>query len=50
MALLRRGDKDINTEDPAKINQAVKDLQELYGICNIKVGDLQYSTVPEDKA
>src|SRR5258706_6846612 len=29
MALLHRGDKDINTEDPAKINQAVKDLQEL---------------------
>jgi spermidine/putrescine transport system substrate-binding protein len=50
MALLHRGDKDINTEDPAKINQAVKDLQELYGICNIKVGDLQYSTVAEGKA
>jgi spermidine/putrescine transport system substrate-binding protein len=50
MALLHRGDKDINTEDPAKVNQAVKDLQELYGICNVKVGDLQYETVPEDKA
>ena len=42
MALLRKGDLDINTEDPAKINQAVSDLQELYNICNIKVGDLQY--------
>ena len=42
MALLRRGDKDINTEDPKLINQAVKDLQELYDVCNIKVGDLQY--------
>jgi spermidine/putrescine transport system substrate-binding protein len=50
MALLHRGDKDINTEDPAKVNQAVADLQELYNICNIKVGDLQYSTIPEDKA
>jgi spermidine/putrescine transport system substrate-binding protein len=50
MALLHSGDKDINTEDPAKVNQAVKDLQELYGICNIKVGDLQYSTVAEDKS
>jgi spermidine/putrescine transport system substrate-binding protein len=50
MALLHRGDKDINTEDPAKVNQAVADLQELYNICNIKVGDLQYSNVPEDKA
>jgi spermidine/putrescine transport system substrate-binding protein len=50
MALLHRGDTDINTEDPAKINQAVKDLEDLQGICNIKVGDLQYTTVPEDKA
>ena len=50
MALLRKGELDINTEDPAKINQAVADLQELYNICNIKVGDLQYSTIPEDKA
>jgi spermidine/putrescine transport system substrate-binding protein len=50
MALLRKGELDINTEDPAKINKAVADLQELYNICNIKVGDLQYSTIPEDKA
>jgi spermidine/putrescine transport system substrate-binding protein len=50
MALLHRGDTDLNTEDPAKVNQAVADLQELYNICNIKVGDLQYSNVPEDKA
>jgi spermidine/putrescine transport system substrate-binding protein len=50
MALLRKGELDINTEDPAKINQAVADLQELYNICNIKVGDLQYSNIPENKA
>ena len=50
MALLRKGIKDINTEDPKLVNQAVKDLQELYNICSIKVGDLQYQTVPEDKA
>jgi spermidine/putrescine-binding protein len=50
MALLHRGETDLNTEDPAKVNQAVADLQELYNICNIKVGDLQYSTIPEDKA
>ena len=50
MALLRKGHKDINTEDPALIDQAVSDLKELYGICNVKVGDLQYQTVPEDKA
>jgi len=50
MALLHRGEKDINTENPSKINQAVDDLVELNGICNIKVGDLQYETVAEDKA
>jgi spermidine/putrescine transport system substrate-binding protein len=50
MALLHRGDTEINTEDPAKINQAVTDLQQLYGICNVKVGDLQYENVAEDKA
>jgi len=47
MALLRKGITDINTEDPALIDQAVSDLKELYGICNIKVDDLQYQTVPE---
>jgi spermidine/putrescine transport system substrate-binding protein len=47
MALLRKGNLDINTEDPALIDQAVADLKELYGVCNVKVGDLQYQTVPE---
>ena len=47
MALLRKGHTDINTEDPALINQAVADLKELYDICNIKVGDVQYQAVPE---
>jgi spermidine/putrescine transport system substrate-binding protein len=47
MALLRKGITDINTEDPALIDQAVSDLKELYGICNVKVDDLQYQTVPE---
>ena len=47
MALLRKGITDINTEDPALVDQAVSDLKELYGICNIKVDDLQYQTVPE---
>jgi spermidine/putrescine transport system substrate-binding protein len=50
MALLHRGITDVNTESPKLVNQAVKDLQELYNICNIKVGDLQYETVPENKA
>jgi spermidine/putrescine transport system substrate-binding protein len=47
MALLRKGHDDINTEDPKLINQAVADLKELYDICNIKVGDVQYQAVPE---
>jgi spermidine/putrescine transport system substrate-binding protein len=46
-ALLRKGILDINTEDPQLIDQAVADLKELYDICNIKVDDLQYQTVPE---
>jgi spermidine/putrescine transport system substrate-binding protein len=50
MALLHRGITDINTEDPKLITRAVKDLQELYKICSIKVGDVQYENVPEDKA
>jgi spermidine/putrescine transport system substrate-binding protein len=47
MALLRKGHNDVNTEDPALIDQAVADLKELYGVCNIKVGDVQYQTIPE---
>jgi spermidine/putrescine transport system substrate-binding protein len=50
MALLHRDINDLNTEDAKLVNRAVKDLQELYNICNIKVGDLQYETVPENKA
>jgi spermidine/putrescine transport system substrate-binding protein len=47
MALLRKGHTDLNTEDPALVNQAVADLKELYSVCNIKVGDVQYQAVPE---
>jgi spermidine/putrescine transport system substrate-binding protein len=50
MALLRRGISDINTEDPKLINRAVSDLKQLYSICNIKVGDSQYQTIPEGTA
>jgi spermidine/putrescine transport system substrate-binding protein len=50
MALLRKGNTDINTEDPALINQAVADLKELYDVCNIKVGDVQYQSIPEGTA
>lgn len=47
MALLRKGHLDINTEDPKLIDAAVADLKELYDVCNIKVGDVQYQTIPE---
>ena len=47
MALLRRGVTDINTEDPKLVNRAVSDLKQLYNICNVKVGDTQYQTIPE---
>jgi spermidine/putrescine transport system substrate-binding protein len=50
MALLRKGISDINTENPKQINQAVADLKQLYGICNIKVGDSQYQAIPEGTA
>ena len=50
MALLRKGITDINTEDPALINRAVKDLKQLYGICNVKVDDTQYQTIPEGRS
>ncbi len=32
------------------MNAAVADLKELYDICNVKVGDSQYQTIPENKA
>jgi spermidine/putrescine transport system substrate-binding protein len=47
MALLRKGHLDINTEDSQLVDQAVADLKELYGICNIKVDDIQYQAIPE---
>lgn len=50
MALLRRGASDINTENSALISRAVKDLQELYGICNVRLLDTQWQQIPEGKS
>ena len=47
-ALLRKGITDINTEDPKLINQAVTDLKQLFGICNVKLDDNQFQTIAED--
>ena len=50
MALLRSGITDINTEDAARVNAAVDDLQKLYSICNVRVLDTQWQKIPAGKA
>lgn len=50
MALLRRGILDINAEDPKLVNRAVSDLQQLYGICNVRLLDNQWQQIPEGKS
>jgi spermidine/putrescine transport system substrate-binding protein len=50
MAMLRKGITDINTEDPAVVDAARRDLEELIGRVNIKIGSTQYSMVPEGAA
>ena len=46
LGLLRRHHYDVNTEDPTLINQSLKDLQELYGICNVRVNINTYTSIP----
>jgi len=40
---------DLNTEDPAIVAKAGRDLEQLTGICNIKVTITDYQTLPEAK-
>jgi spermidine/putrescine transport system substrate-binding protein len=40
---------DLNTEDPAVIEKAGKDLQQLTDICNVKIAYNDYQTLPEAK-
>jgi spermidine/putrescine transport system substrate-binding protein len=40
---------DLNTEDPALVAKAGRDLEQLTGICNIKVTITDYQTLPEGK-
>jgi spermidine/putrescine transport system substrate-binding protein len=47
MAMLYRGEYDINTEDPKIIDQALADLLELVKIANVKVNITGYQTLPE---
>jgi spermidine/putrescine transport system substrate-binding protein len=46
MTLLRRHILDVNTEDPALINRAEKDLSQLTSIANVKVNVNDYTDVP----
>jgi len=46
MALLRRGILDVNTEDPALVNRAQKDLSQLTSIANVKVNTNDYTDIP----
>jgi spermidine/putrescine transport system substrate-binding protein len=50
MAMLRRGERDVNTEDAAKIDQARKDLAELADAVNVKLGIEAYTKIPEGVA
>jgi spermidine/putrescine transport system substrate-binding protein len=45
LALLRRGIYDVNTEDPALINQALADLQAMVPICSPKLNITDYQTL-----
>jgi spermidine/putrescine transport system substrate-binding protein len=47
MAMLRRGILDINTTDPAIVDQALADVTELIDLVNIKINITGYTDVPE---
>jgi spermidine/putrescine transport system substrate-binding protein len=47
MAMMRRGSMDVNTVDPAVIDQALADLIELIDLVNIKVNITGYTDIPE---
>jgi spermidine/putrescine transport system substrate-binding protein len=50
MAMLRRGQTDLNTGDSAIIDQARDDLMELTGLQNIKVAIGGYETLPAGRS
>jgi spermidine/putrescine transport system substrate-binding protein len=50
MALLRRGERDVNTEDVALLTAAREDLQELFGAVDVKVGIEAYDRIPNGSA
>jgi spermidine/putrescine transport system substrate-binding protein len=50
MAMLRIGNTNVNTEDPALIDKAEKELARLIDLVNIKVGIQDYTKLPEGQA
>jgi spermidine/putrescine transport system substrate-binding protein len=50
MALLRRGETDVNTEDSALIESARGDLVDLAGAVDVKLGIEAYTRIPEGTA
>jgi spermidine/putrescine transport system substrate-binding protein len=49
MALLRKGNNDVNSEDPAVVAQALQGLKELDQLASLKVTIAGYQSVPEGK-
>jgi spermidine/putrescine transport system substrate-binding protein len=50
MALIRRGNRDVNTEDPAQIQQALSDLDSLASAVDVKTGIEAYQRIPDGTA
>lgn len=50
LPLLRAGDMDVNTEDPAKLEASLAALRELADRVEVKIGAESYSKVPEGAA
>ncbi len=49
MALLRRHERDVNTESPKLVNQAQKDLSQLTTLVNVKTNTSDYTDLPAGK-
>ncbi len=47
MAMLRKGNTDVNTTDQKVIDQALADISELIGLVNVKVNIEGYKDIPE---
>ena len=50
LALMKNGITDANTEDPAKIDIAKKDLIKMIGLVNVKLDISDYTDLPEGKS